>query len=358
MARILVKNGRVWDGEKFFFADILTNGKLIEKIEPNITDTADYVYNAEGKIVSAGLVDIHVHLKGLASPTFGVGAEISSFPFGVTAVNDAGSTNGDRALLDYLSVKNTVFVCASIRENHANFDAAEKCLEKYGDKAIGIKAYFDKSEYAAKKQAFLDEIRKQIGVPCIVKPAKLGSSVGISICENVDNLDEIISNAFLYDNKVLVEKFVEKAREFCCAVVKVGGKIIVGKVKEVSKGRMFTFDEKYINKQVQKEKKLSADLEVKIKALATKSFKALECDGVVRIDFLMGEKNNLYVNEVNTIPGSLSFNMFDTSFEDLLQVLIESAKYKKNQSSQIVYQFNSKAIEKYISLTNNEKLGK
>ena len=146
MARILVKNGRVWDGERFFFADVLTNDKLIEKIEPNITDTADYIYNAEGKIVSAGLVDIHVHLKGLASDEFGVGAEISSFPFGVTAVNDAGSVQGDRALLDYLSVKNTVFVCASIRENHANFDATEKGLAKYGDKVIGIKVYFDKSE--------------------------------------------------------------------------------------------------------------------------------------------------------------------------------------------------------------------
>ena len=115
MARILVKNGRVWDGEKFFFSDVLTNDKLIEKIEPNITDNADYIYDAKGKIVSAGLVDIHVHLKGLASPSFGVGAEISSFPFGVTAVNDAGSTYGDRELLDYISVKNTVFVCASIR---------------------------------------------------------------------------------------------------------------------------------------------------------------------------------------------------------------------------------------------------
>ena len=146
MARILVKNGRVWDGESFFFADVLTNDKLIEKIAPNITDCADYIFDAKGRIVSAGLVDIHVHLKGLASNTFGVGAEISSFPFGVTAVNDAGSTHGDRALLDYFSVKNTVFVCASIKENHANFDAAEIGLAKYGDKAIGIKVYFDKSE--------------------------------------------------------------------------------------------------------------------------------------------------------------------------------------------------------------------
>ncbi|MBE6727877.1 MAG: hypothetical protein E7562_04425 [Ruminococcaceae bacterium] len=146
MAKILIKNGRVWDGESFFFADVLTNDRLIEKITPNITDSADYIFDAKGKIVSAGLVDIHVHLKGLASPIFGVGAEISSFPFGVTAVNDAGSTRGDRALLDYLSVKNTVFVCAGIKQNHANFEAAETGLAKYGDKAIGIKVYFDKSE--------------------------------------------------------------------------------------------------------------------------------------------------------------------------------------------------------------------
>jgi len=146
MARILIKGGCVWDGEKFFFADVLTSDKLIEKIAPNITDTADYVFDVKGKIVSAGLVDIHVHLKGLASPVFGVGAEISSFPFGVTAVNDAGSTRGDRALLDYLSVKNTVFVCAGISQNHANFDATETGLAKYGDKAIGIKVYFDKGE--------------------------------------------------------------------------------------------------------------------------------------------------------------------------------------------------------------------
>ena len=85
MARILIKNGRVWDGEKFFFADILTNDNLIEKIEPDITDNADYIFDAEGKIVSAGLVDIHVHLKGIASDEFGIQAEMSSLPFGVTA---------------------------------------------------------------------------------------------------------------------------------------------------------------------------------------------------------------------------------------------------------------------------------
>lgn len=145
MAKILIKNGRVWDGEKFFFADILTNDNLIEKIEPDITDNADYIFDAEGKIVSAGLVDIHVHLKGISSDEFGIQAEMSSLPFGVTAVNDGGGGLGDRALLDSFAVKNTVFVGADIKENHALFSNTEKYLEKYGDKAIGVKVYFDKT---------------------------------------------------------------------------------------------------------------------------------------------------------------------------------------------------------------------
>lgn len=143
MARILIKNGKIWDGEKFFFADILTNGRIIAKIGENITDNADYVYDAKGKTVSAGLVDLHVHMKGISSKAFGIDPQMSSFPFGVTAVNDAGSTNGDRKLLDSFAVKNTVFVCVDIRDNHADFTVTEKLLQEYGDKAIGIKVYFD-----------------------------------------------------------------------------------------------------------------------------------------------------------------------------------------------------------------------
>lgn len=143
MARILIKNGRVWDGEKFFFADILTDGRIIVKIERNISDNADFVYDAKGKTVSAGLVDIHVHMKGIASEKFGIEPNMSSFPFGVTAVNDAGSANGDRALLDSFAVKNTAFVGVDIRDNHADFTVTEELLQKYGDKALGIKVYFD-----------------------------------------------------------------------------------------------------------------------------------------------------------------------------------------------------------------------
>ncbi len=145
MARILIKNGRIWDGERFLTADLLTEGKKIAKIQENITDVADYIYDASGKTVSAGLVDLHVHMKGFASEKYGIEPHMSSFPFGVTAVNDAGSEHGSKALLEALWVKNTVFVGSRIKDDHVDLSFSEERLNKYGDRAIGIKVYFDRT---------------------------------------------------------------------------------------------------------------------------------------------------------------------------------------------------------------------
>ncbi|MBQ2743757.1 MAG: amidohydrolase family protein [Oscillospiraceae bacterium] len=142
MGRILIKNGKIWNGEHFSSADILTDGDNISKIERNIVENADYVFDASGKIVSAGLVDGHVHMRGV-NEKFGIHAEMSSIPFGVTAAVDACGAYGDKALLDSFLLKNLIFVPVEFRNNKACFEAAEKMLEKYGEKAVGIKAYFD-----------------------------------------------------------------------------------------------------------------------------------------------------------------------------------------------------------------------
>jgi predicted amidohydrolase len=142
MAKILIKNGRVWDGERFFDADVLTDGEQIAQIRPNIDEPAEFVYDADGKTVSAGLVDAHMHMRGL-NKTFGIHAELSSIPFGVTAAADACAAYGDKALLDTFLLKNVVFVSAKFQNNQAVFDSVEKRLEAYGEKVVGIKVYFD-----------------------------------------------------------------------------------------------------------------------------------------------------------------------------------------------------------------------
>ena len=143
MSKIFIKNGKVWDGEKFYFADVLTDNEKISKIADKIDEAADFEYDARGKIVSAGLVDSHVHLRGISLNRFGIQAEMGCFPFGVTMAADACSVYGNEALLDSFLLKNLVFVCAEFKDNKAEFENAEKMLKQYGKRVVGVKVYFD-----------------------------------------------------------------------------------------------------------------------------------------------------------------------------------------------------------------------
>lgn len=143
MSRILIKNGKVWDGERFCFANVLMDDAKVVDIAENIDAAADFIFDARNKIVSAGLVDAHVHMRGISSTQFGIQAEMSCMPFGVTAAVDASGGYGDKALLDAFMLKNLVFVSAEFKDNKAYFEHAEKMLDKYGEKAVGIKVYFD-----------------------------------------------------------------------------------------------------------------------------------------------------------------------------------------------------------------------
>ena len=141
--KTLIKGGRVFDGEKFIYADVLTDGNVISKIESSITDDADFVFDATGKTVSAGLVDIHVHMSGVSSEEYGIHGEASCFPFGVTAAADASGKYGDAELLDSFWLKSLVFPAVSIKNNRADFTETEKALSRFKEKAVGIKIYFD-----------------------------------------------------------------------------------------------------------------------------------------------------------------------------------------------------------------------
>lgn len=143
--KILIKNGRVWDGTQFISADILTEDKLIAKIAPDIQDQAQFVYDAQGKLVTPGLVDAHVHMAGIEPDLYGINAEMSALPFGVTAVADAGGAHANREIAAACQVKNLTFVTASIQDDRADFTTTEKKLALYGDRAIGLKVYFDTS---------------------------------------------------------------------------------------------------------------------------------------------------------------------------------------------------------------------
>ena len=214
--------------------------------------------------------------------------------------------------------------------------------------------YFNKCRYAQEKNDVILEIEKKVSFPCIIKPSTLGSSVGIDICEEGNMLEEKLENAFNYDDKILVEKYLSNAREFCCAVIKNSTNYIASNVVEVSKSKIYTFEEKYLKEKSSPNNTISPKLEEQIKSYAKSSYKVLGCSGVVRVDFLY-ENGKLYVNELNSIPGSLSFNMFKFSFADIINCLIREGIAKYKEKDKLIYKFNSQAIEKYIELMGTSK---
>ena len=226
---------------------------------------------------------------------------------------------------------------------------------------IDTPAYVQFSGIKYKKdfKKILEKISNKISFPCIVKPARLGSSVGINICSSEDMLIKSIDEALEFDDKIIVEKFVKDAREFCCAAIKADNKIYLSKVIEVKKGEFYTFEEKYLESKQTDELKIEDNLKSRIENLTRKVYETLELDGVVRIDFLYDVvKNKLYVNEPNSIPGSLAFNMFDTNFADLLNLIINTSIKNNEKRKKICYSFNSDAIKNFIEMSASQKSSK
>lgn len=197
MEKILIKNGRVWDGESFSCADVLTEGAKVAKIESHISGEADFIYDAAGKIVSVGLVDAHVHMRGVSCEKFGTQAEMSCFPFGVTAAADAGGEYGDKRLLDSFMLKSVVFAGTGFKNNRADLIKTEEALARYGDRTVGVKVYFDTTQSDVRDTAPLREVCEfaharglRVMVHCSNSPVRM-----VEIIETLEEGD-ILTHAF------------------------------------------------------------------------------------------------------------------------------------------------------------------
>ena len=207
---------------------------------------------------------------------------------------------------------------------------------------------------------------KELGYPLITKPANSGSSIGISKCHNSNELEEALNLAFEFDQVVVVEKCVENLMEINCAVLKVGSKIITSSLEEPkTKSDILTFSDKYLASPQKGEKKVLTENDIKLKksqkelirALAKESFVACDCDGVVRIDFMVDcDTHKIYVNEINTIPGSLANYLFDKmSFSELVDNLVASAITKNNEKHKNAFHYSSPAILSYLNQSTKQR---
>jgi D-alanine-D-alanine ligase len=222
---------------------------------------------------------------------------------------------------------------------------------------------FREEDWAYREEEGLDRCEAEIGYPVVVKPARCGSSIGIARADTRDELDAAVEDAFRYDDKVIVERAVTELREINCSVL--GDRheatpSVLEEPKPSDDDEVLTFQDKYMREEGEDAKaggaktadeapegmaaqdrivpaRLSDERTEAIQEVAVRLFHLFECAGVVRIDFMIDEATDtLYFNEINTIPGSFSFYLWEPSgvpFDELVDRLVDIARRRHREQN-------------------------
>ena len=239
------------------------------------------------------------------------------------AINCTHGLNGeDGTLAGVMRLSRIAFASPGLFPSSA---AMDKYFTKLTLKGIGVETLpyvkMNRINYVKKREFAAKYVSKRLSYPVIVKPANLGSSIGISMAKNGLTLNAALDNAFRYDDKVIVEKALTDFREINCACIKLGDKYLVSECEEpMTSGEILS-----------------------------------EFSGAVRIAYLLdGEK--IYVNEINSVPGSLAYYLFVDSigeFRELLLRSIELAEEEESDRENNVYTYSSNVLS-----LDSEKLRK
>lgn len=237
----------------------------------------------------------------------------------------------------------------------------DKVLTKMLYKANNIPTvdfiYFNLNEWRINKKNVLEKI-KSLGLPVIIKPARLGSSIGISKAKNQKELEFGIEVALHFDEKVIVEKAVEHLMDVTCCVIGNDDPTTSLLQESVFESGFFSYEEKYLKgggaqtgnatQSIIIPARLDKKTTEEIQNAAAGAYKVIGCSGIARVDFLYDKKTKKwYANEVNTLPGTLYHHLWKKSgvpFEELLKKLIGFAEEKYLKKKQITYTFNSNIL--------------
>ncbi len=225
--------------------------------------------------------------------------------------------------------------------------------------------WFYDTEYLDGTDEILDRINK-IGYPVVVKPATLGSSVGITYVKDESTIKEAIDEAIKYDIKIVVEKAVDNLLEVNCSVLGNYNYQQTSVIEEViSSAEILSYKDKYIGGSKAKGSgskgmasasrvipaRIAPDMEERIKDISKQAFRALNLSGVCRIDYLIDKKaNKVYINEPNTNPGSLSFYLWEPTgkkYEDLLDEMITLAVKDYKNRAKKTYSFTTNILANF-----------
>lgn len=226
---------------------------------------------------------------------------------------------------------------------------------------------FYSTDYIKEEEKIINEIEEKLRYPLIVKAGNLGSSVGIKKAKTNAELKEAIEYSMQFSDRVMVENAIVNLKEVNCSVIGDTSNATASECEEpLGSDEILSYQDKYVSGRKTKagevaggskgmatlQRKLPAEIsdemKSKIQELAIKTFKVLGCSGVSRIDFLVdNDTNDIYVNEINTIPGALSYYLWEATgktFEKEIDELVDIALKRKREREKLVFSYDQNIL--------------
>lgn len=341
----ITKTGKMYTGEKLTQIENYKNTKAL------LADCRQVVLtNLDGRCVL-----LPYPMK------FGYKKHIKTIDVAMPIVH--GTNVEDGALQGFLKTLDVPFTGCDVLSSAVGMDkhVMKLVFQDAGIPVLPCKCLL-KRDYFADEAAMIESIEAEFAYPVIVKPVNLGSSVGISKAKNREELVAALDLGFRFAAKVLVERAITALREINCSVL---GDVYEAEASEceepLNATDILSYEDKYMSggkgskgsgmaslaRKIPAD--ISAELREEIRTMAVRGFQALGCNGVSRIDFMIDTaENKLYLNEINTIPGSLSFYLWKpvgVEYSQLLDRMIKLALKRSREEGEITYSFDTGVLE-------------
>ena len=285
--------------------------------------------------------------------------EIDYIDLAFPLVHGRGTEDG--SLQGYLEVTGVPYIGSDVYSSAVGQDKVfmKQILEANNINVVKY-TWFTNDDYAKNKEEIFQKIN-EMHYPLILKPSSLGSSVGIEVVKQKEELDAAIDRVLKYDDKAMVEELLSDIREFNCGVLKSNGRIQVSTVEEILNDKDYRkYSDKFIwdnddNAVVKRvfPADISSKLEEEIKKTSQDTFRILNNSGVARIDFLYDNKaKKLYVDEINTIPNFLTHHMWgelNITYKTLIDLLITDTINKVKRRDTMNLTIDSDILKKITS---------
>ncbi|MFI3329932.1 MAG: ATP-grasp domain-containing protein [bacterium] len=257
----------------------------------------------------------------------GIKTKLFNYKMDIAIICNHGINGEDGMIKGILDFYNIPSVGSSLISSAVNMDKYYSyCVLKENNINVVDTAFITK-----------DNLSHNIEYPIILKPATLGSSIGIEVCFNEEEYLKKVNESLKYDKKIVVQKYLEDIEEINISLYRNKKGIEISKTELVEKHEeIYSYDDKYNKNILKKRTFINNKL---VEELALKAYELFDLSGIVRIDFIL-HNDVVYLNEINIIPGSLSYYLYDKKFKDVIKELISKELFNKVTQRNITYKSN------------------